>query len=142
MSLDNPIVLRSLNDYLTIKSAIRLLTVCRIAKVYITVKDYSYKKRIKGVDITTILLMSDLGWYNMNTFFSKLNIRTHKNYSLMKKYVTNRYPDCIDNFKRDILELEFEYEVDLLYYIRVYCKKYKDNILIETLLYNLYNDIY
>ena len=102
--MQNSQILLPLNDILTVKSAARSRCVCKTFKLYIKVKNYSFYRIFKQLEINketiiTMMFETDQEFIeqdNVEDFY--YDIKNHKYGSFIKEYVINSYFNYVVDF--------------------------------------------
>ena len=141
--MDNPSVLIPINDYLSIKSQARLRAVSKTCKNCIHVKQYSFYKIFKKLDIRpdTVLIMlfkldENFLFLSDEAEFYYYPIKYHTHCNIIVKYALKYYSDCIRGLPYYIKTLD-QYIFSILETASQHCAFYSDEILIHGLLVEL-----
>lgn len=102
--MQNSQILLPLNDVLTVKSAARMLCVCKTFKLYIEVKNYSFYRIFKQLDfkketIIKMMFKTDQEFIEQDDLEDYYyNIENHKYGNSIREYVINNYLNIILDF--------------------------------------------
>ena len=145
--MNTPKVLIPLNKILTVTSAARLRAVSKITKIYIDVKQYSFYKIYKKLDLSpesvaNMLFHLDPLFIMIAHVFISVNeqsyypINNHRYCDVIKQYIFKKYYFCFQYFEEIVYN-----EFTSLQEISDHCRMYTSNIFIYGTLFELCLDL-
>ena len=145
--METPEVLIPLNKVLTVTSAARLRAVSKIIKMYIDVKEYSFYKIYKKLDLSSECVVNML--FHLDPLFitiahdficldefSYYPINNHTYCDVIKQYLFKKYYFCFQYFEEIVYN-----EFTSLQEISDHCRMYTSNIFIYGTLFELCLDL-